>query len=131
LGIALLHFNKASKAGQSQTYTVGLPTITLTHPNSGETWHVGDVVTITWTSTNLPEDTSITVYILSSNGMDESITGSEGVPNTGSYKWTVPNSVAGNSIIGTHERIDTMITGANPYSPGDGSAYSPVFTIAE
>jgi len=109
--------------------TSGLPTITLTYPKGGETWHVGDTVTITWTSTNLPANTPVTIYILSSNGKDNSITGSQGVHNTGSYKWTIPSSVAGNSIIGTHERIDTIITGAQPYSMGNGSASSAYFTI--
>ena len=51
----------------SQNYRVGLPTITLTYPNSGETWHVGDVVTIRWISTNLPQGSAVNVSLSLAN----------------------------------------------------------------
>ncbi|WP_173076297.1 DUF5018 domain-containing protein [Tenuifilum thalassicum] len=39
------------------------PTIKLTYPNGGETFHAGDVVTITWTSANMDaENIKIEVY---------------------------------------------------------------------
>jgi hypothetical protein len=88
---------------------VGDP-LTLTYPKGGEIWHVGDVVTIKWTWTSnssIPKDTPILINIWSGTGGGaEQITGDEGVPNTGSYKWTVPNSVAGLQIIGTQDKIE-------------------------
>jgi hypothetical protein len=112
----------------SQTNISGVPTITLTYPNGGETWHVGEVVTITWTSTNLPKDAPVEIEISVSNGISDSNEDSNGfipiavTPNTGSYQWTIPQPSSYNYppiFIGTHERIEM------------GGAISADFTIEE
>jgi hypothetical protein len=103
------------------------PTITLIYPKGGEIWYVGDTVTITWTSSNLPKDAPIFIGI-GSNGSGTWITGVETVPNTGSYQWTVTKLVAGHSIIGTHESITIGCKTINTYGRGGVSAD---FTIAE
>lgn len=96
----------------------GQRTITLTYPRGGEIWHVGEVVTIKWTSTNLPKDTPVIISIWPSDVTPKimSITGDSTVPNTGSYQWTVPNSAGGYSIIGTHEIIGITCSDAQLYS---------------
>jgi len=111
-------------------------TITLTYPKGGEIWHVGDPVTIKWTSTNLPKDTPVNIWIWSSNfpAQGSASTGEPvffitGISNTGSYKWTIPNSVAGYSVISPQDTIGLGCAAALPNiygSNGDGSAY---FTI--
>ena len=92
LGIVFLHFNKASNTNQSQTYTVGLPAITLTYPNGGETWHVGDVVTIKWTSTNISEHTAVNVSVSLASTQPYTpavIIKIGSTTNKGSFTWTV------------------------------------------
>jgi hypothetical protein len=92
LGIVFLHFNKSSNANQSRAYTVGLPAITLTYPNGGETWHLGDKVTIRWTSTNISEDTAVNVSLslASTQPYTPSVIIKIGsTTNTGSFTWTV------------------------------------------
>jgi hypothetical protein len=111
-------------------------TITLTYPKGGEIWHVGDVVTITWTSTNLPKATLVSIRIWSSNfpiyGSSSMAMGKvivNGIPNTGSYKWTVPNLMEGSSIIGTHSTVKMGCATADNY--GSGGESSGEFTIIE
>jgi hypothetical protein len=87
-----------------------ISTVALTYPKGGEIWHVGDAVTITWTSTNLPEDTQVIIWIAIPNETNEATQIAQ-VPNTGSYQWTVPNSVSGYSIIGTQERVSIRFNG--------------------
>ena len=92
LGIALFHFNKASNTNQSQAYSTGLPNITLTYPNDGETWHIGDVIKITWTSTNISADATVNVSLslASTQPYTPSVIIKIGSPtNTGSFTWTV------------------------------------------
>ena len=33
---------------------------------------------------------------------------SETIPNTGNYKWTIPSSISGSSVIGVNESIRIM-----------------------
>jgi hypothetical protein len=80
-------------------------TITLTYPKGGETWHVGDTVTITWTSTLLSKNTLIDINISPTTDQGTVQNIAEGISNTGSYQWTVPNSLAGDSLIGVKNRI--------------------------
>jgi Kre9/KNH-like N-terminal Ig-like domain len=79
--------------------------ITITCPKGGEIWHVGDTITITWTSKLLPKNTLIDINISATThrGTVQSI--AKGITNTGSYKWTIPSSVKGDSLIGNLNRI--------------------------
>jgi hypothetical protein len=115
-----------SSNSTAATFMATLPGMTLTYPKGGEIFHVGDVITITWTSTNIPEDAPINIYISISGRSAVGITGIRGVPNTGSYKWTVPESVGGDSITGINKRI--LIGPTNITTYGNGGI-SGVFTI--
>jgi len=71
------------------------PSITVTSPNGGETWKVGETHNITWTSSNFG---SMGVSI---NLLKPGATGAEylrnialNLPNTGTYQWTIPSSVS-------------------------------------
>src|SRR6185369_5032380 len=43
-------------------FTIATPTITLTAPNGGEVYNVGQTITATWSSTNLPASALVTIY---------------------------------------------------------------------
>jgi len=65
----------------------GQATISLTYPIGGETWHVGETVTIKWKSPNLPKEYPVILAINNgSNGWHQI---DSNILNTGSYKWVV------------------------------------------
>ncbi|MCS6804701.1 MAG: zinc-dependent metalloprotease [Acidobacteriota bacterium] len=66
------------------------PSITVLVPNGGETWRVGTVQTIQWSSTNVTGTVSIS---LSTNGGRNYTPLFSGLANTGSIQWSV-NSAA-------------------------------------
>ena len=80
--------------------------ITLTYPKGGEIWHIGETVTIKWKSSNLPKNTELNIFVVINGGLAKIITETDTVLNTGSYKWTIPQSISGISIIGTNDTID-------------------------
>ena len=92
--------------------------IKITYPKGGEIWHVGDTVTIKWTSSNLPKTTELNIFIVINGGIGKIITNTSTILNTGSYKWTIPQSISGISIIGTNDSIyvDTINVSDDIYS---------------
>ncbi|MFA4956985.1 MAG: VWA domain-containing protein [Candidatus Methanoperedens sp.] len=68
------------------------PTITLNQPNGGETWTVGSTQNITWVASGGTGSLSTSLYysITGVNGTYTQI--ATGLPNTGSYAFTVPNA---------------------------------------
>ncbi len=81
-------------------------TLTITYPNGGEVFHVGQTITIKWVSKNLSNTTQLYLML---NGADimsstsSEITGT--IPNTDSYKWTISESLAGRSTIGPKDQL--------------------------
>ncbi len=67
--------------------------VTVTHPAANETWNKGQAHTITWTKTG---DMPATVRIVLRNKANTAAvqTIAEPAPNSGSYSWTIPASVA-------------------------------------
>ena len=105
------------KTTPSQNYRVGLPTITLTYPNGGETWHVGDVVTIKWTSANLPTNTAVNISLSLASKQPYSpsvILPIGSTTNSGSFTWTVTNNSVATNGTGGYAKvlIETMGTSA-------------------
>ncbi len=68
----------------------------VTSPNGGETWQIGDVRTITWTSSNTSGEVDID---LSTNGGGSWSSIATNEPDDGSYSWTVPNEPSSNCLI--------------------------------
>jgi|AntRauTorcE11898_2_1112593.scaffolds.fasta_scaffold00439_2 hypothetical protein len=64
------------------------PSITLTYPNGGEVFEQGDMVDIAWTSENFSGE--VDIELMGANGMMIA----EGVENSGSYEWTIPDDQA-------------------------------------
>jgi len=68
------------------TINVSQRSITVTSPNGGETWFVGDSRNITWTSENAGANVKIEI---SRDGGSTWSTITSSTPNDGSYAWTV------------------------------------------
>ncbi len=71
-------------------------TVTVTAPNGGEVWGVGESHDITW-STNGESPHHMTLYYSSDGGTqwNSIIT----YPNTGSFSWTVPDDTTSNAFV--------------------------------
>lgn len=81
------------------------PTITVTSPNGGETWKVGETHDITWTSTD--DDLYVIIKIVGfpDNSINSTVLGGQVVINravrasAGKYSWTIPSSIS-SSLLG-------------------------------
>jgi hypothetical protein len=101
--------------GNEETFETLDPSITVTSPNGGETWVVGTVHTITWTSDSVEGNVKIQYSI--DNGQNwTGIISSTG--NDGSFPWTVPAVDSNQCLIRVSETDG---------SPADTS--NAVFTI--
>jgi hypothetical protein len=78
-------------------------TITVTQPTTGVTWNSGGTYTITWTKTG-QMDTNVKINL--HQGSNHILTISDSAPNTGTFQWTVPTTLAA----GTYQiRVRTLI----------------------
>ncbi|MBN2007836.1 hypothetical protein JW960_00665, partial [candidate division KSB1 bacterium] len=110
---------RVSSPGCSDEKTIEVlstaPDITITSPNGGESWVVGEMHAITWTSSNFSGNVKIE---LSTNGGSSWSDIVSSTDDDGSYGWTVPNAVSSNCRIRISDAAD-----------GDPSDESGVFTI--
>ena len=98
------------------TPTQNQPSITITYPEGGEIWHVGETVTIKWTSTGLSRSTAIYIDLMWGYGSRFNIiSGGGSIPNTGSCEWVIPESIYNNSTVGGNEEIYILDKAANAY----------------
>ena len=83
----------------NNTFTINaIPTIVLVTPNGGESYSVGDICSIQWTGTNLNGG----IYIEASynnGGTWQYISWVLGTLTSGSYQWTVPNTITNQALI--------------------------------
>ena len=92
------------------------PSITVTSPNGGETWQTGTNHTITWSSANLPNDSTVSIYLLpldangnilskgvllNSNGSNDPSLYTYIQASAGSYSWTIYPWVAKEIVTST------------------------------
>lgn len=78
-------------------FSIAAPTVTLTYPNGGESFHTGDKVTISWQSAGLKQ---VAVYYSTDNWSSQiQITLNVNASN-GSYEWTVPDLNSSTCSIG-------------------------------
>ncbi len=107
-----------------------VPTLTLTAPNGGETWTIGDQAQITWTSTNLSGDVHLEY---STDGFATSPhTIAAATSNDGAYTWLVPDDPSttvmvrvGSTVTATiSDTSDAVFTIAAPPPPP-----SPTLTL--
>ena len=88
-------FNRVGSPTTTRTIqtTANSPTIVVTYPKGGETFHVGQVITITWKTTNLSNTVVVNIGYTYPDGGAFFPSSSEGMPNTGSYKLTIPKDI--------------------------------------
>ncbi len=104
-------------------FTIYQPTIVLTAPNGGELWQVGTNQNITWTSTNI---TNIKIEYTINDGTDWILATASTDATTGSYLWTVPNSVTSNCKV----RIsDVLEPSMNDISNNPFTIFNPGITV--
>ncbi len=74
----------------------GAPTLRVTSPNGGEVWQAGSTQTITWTSSSSIANVKIEYSTTSpwDGQLVDPQTIVESAPNSGSYRWTVPQSMS-------------------------------------
>lgn len=77
--------------------------ITLTSPNGGETFEVGQLLPVSWTTSGTVGNISIELESYPQNDEDEFII-ADGIPNTGSYNnYTIPVCAVGNYRVKIYE----------------------------
>jgi hypothetical protein len=120
-------YDKIMKTTNSETVQVittnTTPSITVTYPKGGETFRVGQVITITWKTTNLSQDAQVVINYELPTGSGFGITNIKGVPNAGNYKWTVSSNV----IINGGKAQITITNNSGQYLVAKGS--SGFFTV--
>lgn len=86
------------------------PSITVTSPNGGETWNVGETHNITWTASGLPVGAYVGIGLYdhdSSVNTNFGVSGGMVPASQGSFAWTVPATLGMNmqSIVGNQNKI--------------------------
>jgi PKD repeat protein len=82
----------------------------LTSPTGGETWIAGAAKDITWTSEG--DISAVTITLSTDAGATWQIVAAN-VPNTGAYKWTVPNAVSDKCLIRIAVALNNKIADAS------------------
>ncbi|MFH0736446.1 MAG: T9SS type A sorting domain-containing protein [bacterium] len=104
-------------------FSIFQPTITVISPNGGESWQIGTNQSITWTSTNI---TNVKIEYTLNDGTDWNLVTASTDALTGSYLWTVPNSVSANCKI----RIsDVLEPGMYDLSNNSFTIFNPGVTV--
>jgi hypothetical protein len=86
--------------------------LTLTSPNGGEVWHVGETVNITWKTTNMNQNVSIAIELYTDyDHHNIALVIPVEATNTGIYQWTIPSTIEYQSVVGSDERIKLMANG--------------------
>ena len=94
------------------------PTVTLTQPNGGQSWPVGSVQTVSWTSSAL--SSSATIKLTYTNGTS-TYTIATGLARTAtSYSWTIPNAPASNWRV----TVCSSVSGACEASDSSDATFS-------
>ena len=83
-------------AVNSSVFTISPGTVTVTSPNGGEKWTVGDVHNITWTATSNLDSVKID-YSTDTGSTWTAVT--RAAAAAGTYAWTVPNTPSANCLV--------------------------------
>ena len=78
---------------------VAPPEVQVTSPNGGEEWACGSSQLITWTASDNDQVTGIDLAYSADGGATYPLTIATGLPNTGSYSWTLPGAPTLNARI--------------------------------
>ena len=101
--------------------TPATPSVTLNNPNGGESWTVGDSQDINWVASGGTGSLSVGLYYSTTGEYGTYNPIATGLPNTGSYSWTVPNAPSTNVF------VKAVVTDASSNTANDIS--DAAFTI--
>ncbi|BDS11408.1 Ser-Thr-rich GPI-anchored membrane family protein [Aureispira anguillae] len=89
--------NPAASVAYSDFFTInsGSPTINIINPTANTVWYTGQNVTIRWTS-NFSASANLKIFLYEGNRRVATV--ANFIPNTGSYTYSVPNSLANSSL---------------------------------
>ena len=87
--------------------TSSSPSITVTAPNGGESWMVGDINAITWSSANISENVKIELNRSYPSSTWETIVA--GTANTGSYSWTATGPATATARVRITGTVQTTV----------------------
>ncbi|GAB1443680.1 hypothetical protein MASR2M39_25220 [Ignavibacteriales bacterium] len=107
--VKITDVNNSAVTDQSNAvFTISAaPTLALTSPNGGENWLVGSSHSITWNQTGVA---NVKLEYTSNNGTSwNQIVGSTSA-STGSYSWTIPNSVSNNCKVRVTSTTNSLIS---------------------
>lgn len=104
------------------------PTITVTNPEGGEDWSIGNNYTVRWSTTGIPSTNSLKITLVRNipNGYDEMGVLKRSTDNDGSWLWSISTFVNGDPIeAGDNYRLkfETIVDGVAVYG------YSQQFSI--
>ncbi len=114
-GYLLRGFVNSGMSYSKNVPDVSVPTITIISPNGGEVWQIGNTYTLHWTSqgadaVNYPVQIGIVDTRYSSeSGLRREQVIADSIPNTGSYSWTVPQSVGTMNLGDTYLSVYKII----------------------
>jgi uncharacterized repeat protein (TIGR01451 family) len=91
MNVSVTKHNYLPDTGTTSVIT-SAPTVAVTSPNGGESWGVGEVHNITWTTTGTVS--SIRLYYSIDGGTTYPYTIASGLSNTGTYAWTIPDTTS-------------------------------------
>jgi hypothetical protein len=98
------------------------PSVTVTAPNGGEIWNVGDTEDIMWTATDSDGVDSVSIYYSIDGGGDYTLIAS-GEANDGVYPWTIPDLPTNSALI--------KVVAYDPAINEGEDVSDAVFTIAD
>lgn len=101
------------------------PIITITSPQNGDVWRVGDVKDIIWTDNGGLVSNNLTLEYSSNNGTTWNLIGT-GIANTRSYSWTIPDTLS------VQCKIRIQDPSRDPATTGESSVFeiaNPLITI--
>ena len=95
--VRIMDESRPSTVATSPAFNLALPGITITAPNGSEVWSVGDRGPVRWES-----EGTVSENLLLSYSPDNGITWylvRGGIPNSGSYSWTVPDYITTQCLV--------------------------------
>jgi len=69
------------------------PSITVTSPNGGQIWKIGETYNITWTSTNLLSSDAVAITLFANSVDPGSSIVASVAASSGSYSWAIPSNL--------------------------------------
>ncbi len=103
--------------------------VTVTSPNGGEVWKVGETHNITWAS-SLPQSSSVVIYLSKAGSNYDYTVATNILASLGTYSWTIPATVGGSntgsiSTVGNQWKVMIEYPSSSGFDTSDN-----YFTIA-